>query len=56
MAHAVEKNADGKLVVAISSRALFDLDKSHKIFKEQGVEAYAKHQQDLNKCVYFRHG
>jgi hypothetical protein len=26
MAHAVEKNADGKLVVAISSRALFDLN------------------------------
>jgi 5'-nucleotidase len=51
MAHAVEKNADGKLVVAISSRALFDLDKSHKIFKEQGVEAYAKHQQENEDVV-----
>lgn len=27
------------LVVAISSRALFDLDESHRIFEEQGTEA-----------------
>ena len=33
-----------KLVVAISSRALFDLDDSHEIFKEQGIEAYCKYQ------------
>ena len=33
-----------KLVVAISSRALFDLDDSHKIYEEQGVEAYSQHQ------------
>lgn len=32
------------LVVAISSGALFDLRESFKIFKEQGVEAYAEHQ------------
>jgi 5'-nucleotidase len=51
MVHAVEKNADEKLVVAISSRALFDLDESHKIFKEQGVEAYAKHQQKNEDVV-----
>jgi hypothetical protein len=31
--------------------ALFDLDKSHKIFKEQGVEAYAKHQQENEDVV-----
>jgi 5'-nucleotidase len=35
-----------KLVIAISSRALFDLDESHKIYKEQGVKAYAQHQED----------
>jgi len=33
-----------KLVVAISSRALFNLDDSHQIFIEQGIEAYSKHQ------------
>lgn len=33
-----------KLVVAISSRALFDLDDSHRIFEEEGREAYCRHQ------------
>ncbi len=33
-----------KLVIAISSRALFDLDDSHRIYVEQGVDAYSKHQ------------
>jgi 5'-nucleotidase len=32
------------LVVAISSRALFDLDESHQVFEEQGTEAYCQHQ------------
>lgn len=32
------------LVVAISSRALFDLDASHRVFQEQGVDAYCKYQ------------
>lgn len=32
------------LVVAISSRALFDLDESHRIYEEQGTEAYCKYQ------------
>jgi 5'-nucleotidase len=35
---------DGKLVVAISSRALFDLEASNRVFEEQGVEAYWKYQ------------
>ncbi|MBI2961790.1 MAG: 5'-nucleotidase [Betaproteobacteria bacterium] len=35
---------DGKLVVAISSRALFDLEESNRIFEEQGVEAYYRYQ------------
>src|SRR5512132_3197639 len=34
----------GKLVVAISSRALFDLTESHLIFTEQGVDAYQRYQ------------
>jgi 5'-nucleotidase len=28
-----------KLVVAVSSRALFDLDESHAIFENDGVDA-----------------
>jgi len=35
-----------KLTIAISSRALFDLTKSHKIFEKKGVKAYAKYQQE----------
>lgn len=32
------------LVVAISSRALFDLDESHAVFESQGLKAYAEYQ------------
>jgi 5'-nucleotidase len=35
---------DGKLVVAISSRALFDLEESNRVFEEQGIEAYYEYQ------------
>ena len=35
---------DQKLVVAISSRALFDLQESHQVFEDRGVEAYCKYQ------------
>lgn len=33
-----------KLVVAISSRALFDLEDSHRMFEEEGIEAYCRYQ------------
>lgn len=33
-----------KLVIAISSRALFDLDASNEVYEQQGVTAYAKYQ------------
>lgn len=33
-----------RLVVAISSRALFDLDASHRVFEEEGEEAYCRYQ------------
>lgn len=36
--------ATPKLVVAISSRALFDLDASHRVFMEEGVDAYCRYQ------------
>lgn len=35
-----------KLVVAISSRALFNLDESHAIFETQGKEAFCRYQID----------
>jgi 5'-nucleotidase len=35
-----------RLVVAISSRALFDLDESNTVFEQKGVDAYAKYQID----------
>lgn len=37
---------DGRLVVAISSRALFDLEESHALFADQGVESYARYQRE----------
>jgi 5'-nucleotidase len=44
-------NKNTKLVIAISSRALFNLDESHQIYKDQGVEVYAKHQQENEDVV-----
>ena len=42
-----------KLVIAISSRALFDLDESNAIYEKEGVEKYAtyqvKHENDILK-------
>ena len=42
-----------KLVVGISSRALFDLEKENRIFEEQGLDAYEEyqvaHEDDLLK-------
>ncbi len=33
-----------KLVIAISSRALFDLDASHQVFEQDGLKAYSEYQ------------
>ena len=35
---------DSSLVIAISSRALFDLIESHHVYEDEGVEAYYKYQ------------
>jgi len=35
---------DDKLVVAISSRALFDLEEGHRIFEQEGIDAYCQYQ------------
>jgi 5'-nucleotidase len=40
----MSKGLGDKLVLAISSRALFDLRDSHQIYESQGVEAYRQYQ------------
>lgn len=40
-----------RLVVAISSRALFDLGASHRVFETEGVEAYYRYQIDHEEEV-----
>jgi 5'-nucleotidase len=49
---------DNTLVIAISSRALFDMEQSHRIFVDQGIEAYCHYQiehesEALNPGVAF---
>lgn len=38
--------AGNKLIIAISSRALFNLDDSHQIYEQEGLEAYQRYQID----------
>ena len=40
----MSKGLGDKLVLAISSRALFDLTESHQIYEREGVEAYRQYQ------------
>lgn len=37
---------DDKLVIGVSSRALFDLEEENRIFEEQGLEAYSRYQTE----------
>lgn len=39
-----QNNVEKKLIVAISSRALFNLDESNAIFEKEGVDSYAEYQ------------
>jgi 5'-nucleotidase len=41
MPYPIEK----KLVIAVASSALFDLSESDKVYREQGIDAYRKHQE-----------
>jgi hypothetical protein len=41
-----ENPSPAHLVVAISSRALFNLDESHAVFENEGVEAYCRYQME----------
>ncbi|MFL0808926.1 MAG: 5'-nucleotidase [Agarilytica sp.] len=40
-----------KLVIAISSRALFNLDDSHKVFEDKGLAAYSRYQIDHEDTI-----
>ena len=40
------KRFDNALVIAISSRALFDLERSHEVYIQDGIEAYCQYQID----------
>ncbi|MGN6091227.1 MAG: 5'-nucleotidase [Luteibacter jiangsuensis] len=52
-AHAESSVSDNRLVVAISSRALFDMGDSHELFEREGLDAYRayqiEHEDDLLK-------
>ena len=40
-----------RLVIAISSRALFDLDDAHRIYEDQGLQAYSNYQIEKEEEV-----
>ena len=45
-------NRKSKLIIGISSRALFDLDKSHEIYKNEGLKSYQSYQvENENKTL-----
>lgn len=44
LSQAAQPRRAADLVVAISSRALFDLDESHEVFETHGIEAYCAYQ------------
>ena len=52
-AHAEASVRDNRLVVAISSRALFDMGSSHDLFEKEGLDAYRafqiEHENELLK-------
>ncbi len=42
----MSQNSDNQLVIAVSSRALFDLEEENRIFEQQGIEAYRAYQKE----------
>ena len=42
MPYPIEK----KLVIAVSTSALFDMEESDSIFRSRGIEAYRKYQEE----------
>ena len=44
-------NLDNKMVIGISSRALFDLEAENRIYEEQGLQAYLEYQIGHEKDI-----
>ena len=42
---------EDKLVIGVSSRALFDLEEENEIFQNQGLDAYSKYQLEHEKDI-----
>ena len=42
---------DDKLVIGVSSRALFDLEAENKIFEEEGLDKYSVYQIEHEKDI-----
>src|SRR5690606_40641454 len=47
----IQDNAPRVLTVAVTSRALFDLEEGHALFEREGLEAYASYQRRLEDEV-----
>ena len=45
MSRSETEKTSSKLVIAISSTALFDMSESHSIYEQEGVEAYSRYQR-----------
>ena len=45
MGRSETEKSSSKLVIAISSTALFDMSESHSIYEQEGVEAYSSYQR-----------
>lgn len=48
----MQNDISHKLIIAISSRALFNLDESNGIFEQQGIEAYSRYQIEHENEVF----
>ncbi|NWQ84086.1 5NT1A nucleotidase, partial [Columbina picui] len=44
--HVKQKDPSKALVIAVTTRAIFDLEEEHKLYLEKGKEEYTRHQQD----------
>jgi len=42
---------DKKLVIAVASSALFDLEDSDRVFREKGLDAYRKYHREKENCA-----
>lgn len=45
-------NLDDKLVIGVSSRALFDLESENEIFEKEGLAAYSEYQLNNEKEIF----